>query len=122
MRRLALALMAAAALDAAACGGCVDDKIASCYDHAVVSAAQQRGHAVAFFAIEGDVVRSAQTRRAVLRAIEATPGVRRGSARVSLENAALSFAYDPARVSPQQAGEAIAGALRLRLKLLRLLG
>jgi hypothetical protein len=116
-----VALFSQAAL---ACGVCIDDKIASCYDHAVISEAHQRGHAVAFFAIEGDIVRSADTRKAISQAIEKARGVRPGSARVSLENAAFSFAYDPARGSPAEAQRAIGTALaekRLGLKLLKVL-
>jgi N-acetyl-beta-hexosaminidase len=124
MNRFALAFAAVLSFEAAACGVCIDDKIASSYDHAVIAAAHARGHAVAFFAIEGDIVRSDETRRAVLRAIQAAPGVQRGSARVSLENGALSFAYDPARNSAADAGRAVAAALerqRLHLNLLRTL-
>ena len=106
---------------ALACGVCIEDKIAACYDHAIVEAAQQRGHAVAFFAIEGDLRRDDATRRAFSRAIESARGVRKASARVSLPNAALSFAYDPARTSPRQAGEAIGQTLGVRLRFLRML-
>lgn len=81
------------------CGVCIDDKVASSYDHAVLTQAKQRGHEVAFFAIEGPLVRSAETRGAVLRAIRSASGVQGASARVSLENAALSFAYDPRRAN-----------------------
>jgi hypothetical protein len=86
-----------------ACGVCIDDKIASCYDHAVVTGAKAKGHAVAFFAIHGELVRSAETRSAILKAIAGLPGVQRGTGRVSLENAALSFAFDPARTSAEAA-------------------
>ena len=94
--RIALLVLA---FDANACGICIDDKVASCYDHAVVTGAKARGDAVAFLAIEGPLVRSAETRGAVLRAIRSASGVQRASARVSLESAALSFAYDPRRAS-----------------------
>lgn len=80
-----------------ACGICIDDKVASSYDHAVVTQAKQRGHEVAFFAIDGSLPVRDDVRSAVLRAVKVTPGVQRGTARVSLENAALSFAYDPRR-------------------------
>lgn len=79
------------------CGVCIDDKVASSYDHAVVTQAKQRGHEVAFFAIDGSLPVRDDVRSAVLRAVKVTPGVQRGTARVSLENAALSFAYDPRR-------------------------
>ena len=104
MKKILLAALALAALEVQACGICIDDKIASCYDHAVVSSAKAKGHAVAFFAIKGDIVRDRETRDAVLAAIAALPGLQRASGRVSLENAALSFAFDPARTTPEAAG------------------
>jgi hypothetical protein len=106
-----------------ACGICIDDKVASSYDHAVVAQAKQRGHE-AFFAIEGPLVRSAATRGAVLRAIRAANGVQGASARVSLENAALSFAYDPARTTHAAVGAALDARLaerRLSLRFLRVM-
>ena len=107
-----------------ACGICIDDKVASSYDHAVVAQAKQRGHEVAFFAIEGPLVRSAETRGAVLRAIRSANGVQGASARVSLENAALSFAYDPARTTLAAVGAALDARLaerRLSLRFLRVM-
>jgi hypothetical protein len=103
MRFSISALLLVVAWNAAACGICIDDKIASCYDHAVVTSAKAKGHAVAFFAIKGDIVRSRETRAAVLAAIASVPGVERATGRVSLENAALSFAFDPARTTPEAA-------------------
>ncbi|MCD6042575.1 MAG: hypothetical protein K0R40_2178 [Burkholderiales bacterium] len=106
------------------CGVCIDDKVASSYDHAVVMQAKQRGHEVAFFAIEGPLVRSAETRGAVLRAIRSASGVQGASARVSLENAALSFAYDPARTTHAAVGAALDARLaerRLSLRFLRVM-
>ena len=113
--------MLLAAGEAAACGVCLEDRVASCYDHAIVTGALDRGHYVAFFAIQGPVVRDADTARAVIRAIESTSGVRNGTARVSLENAALSFAFDPARTSVARAQEEIARRLTTRKIALALL-
>jgi hypothetical protein len=115
MRRAAalLALLLAAG-PALACGVCVEDKIASCYDHAVVSQARTQGVSVAFFAIVGDVIRTEETRKALLQAIDATPGVRKGTARVSLENAALSFAFDPARLTVEDAERRLGARLAPR--------
>ena len=124
MKRLLTGLLAAAALDAAACGVCIDDKIASCYDHAVITSAKAKGHAVAFFAIQGEIVVQPETRRAVLKAIEALPGALRGSGRISLENGALSFAFDPARLSVSTAGRELSrrlGPARLTVSHLRTL-
>ena len=97
MRRFAFILLMGFPLQTLACGVCIDDKVASCYDHAVVTRAKARGHEVAFFAIDGSLPHSAEVRAQVLSAVQGTPGVQRGTARVSLESAALSFAYDPRR-------------------------
>ena len=85
-------LFAQAAL---ACGYCVEDKVAAAYDHAVIVRALDARHKVAFLSLEGTLARSQE--RALARAVETTAGVDRGTARVSLEGGAVSFAYDPAR-------------------------
>jgi hypothetical protein len=98
MKSLLFTLIAGMAFPALACGICIDDKVASCYDHAVVARAKARGHEVAYFAIDGSLPVNAEMRAAVTRAVQRARGVLPGTARVSLENAALSFAYDPKRV------------------------
>jgi hypothetical protein len=122
MKALIAAVLLAVSSSAFACGVCVDDKIASCYDHAVVMSAKAKGHAVAFFAIQGELIANAETRGAIMKAIDTLPGVQRGTGRVSLENAALSFAYDPARASPESARRELGRSLegrRLRVAPLR---
>lgn len=114
MKRLFAILLVALAFDASACGICIDDKIASCYDHAVVTGAKAQGHAVAFFAITGEIAVQPATQRAVLKAIAALPGVLRGTGRVSLENAALSFAFDPSRTSAETAQRELGATLQPR--------
>ena len=111
MKRLLATVLAAAAVDAWACGVCIDDKVASCYDHAVVTQAKAHGHEVAFFAVQGPLPQNAGTRARLAKALAATPGVLKESARVSVENAALSFAYDPKRANAM----AIAHELEKRL-------
>ena len=64
------------AAEAVACGYCVEDKIASTYDHAIVTSALARGHHVAFFHVDGAPV----TRRALEQAAAAVPGIDKGSA------------------------------------------
>lgn len=78
---------------AVACGHCVEDKVAAVYDHAIVVRALERGHEVAFLAIEGPL--PAGSRRSIESAIGAARGVDRGTTRVSMDAASLSFAYDP---------------------------
>lgn len=86
-----------------ACGHCVEDKVASVYDHAIVVRAEATRHHVAFCAIEGSLPPGEETRRLLERAAAAVPGVIARSIRVSIDNAALSFAFDPARVSVESA-------------------
>jgi hypothetical protein len=87
------------ALAAHACGFCLEDKVAAVYDQALVDAARARGRSVVFFAIEGSPRLEEATRRAVLAAL-VRPGTTRATARVSLESAAGSVAYDPGRTDP----------------------
>lgn len=91
---LLLALLAGAPF-ARACGYCVEDKMAAVYEHAIVVRALERKHQVAFLAIDGASSPRAELRRAIESEIDAIRGVDRGTARVSLESASISFAYAP---------------------------
>jgi hypothetical protein len=101
---------------AGACGHCVEDKVAAVYDHAVVTEAQARAYPVVFFAIEGNLAPDAQ--RAIEDAARAAPGVDKDSVRVSIDQAALSMAFDPRKTSAETVRKAIAAKLsRKQLKL-----
>jgi hypothetical protein len=89
------------------CGYCVEDKIASAYDHALVTRALGAGHHVAFYHLEGPLAQDAATRRAIVAAAESAPGVDKGSVRVAPETLTLSFAFDPRRTSLAAAEKAI---------------
>ena len=93
MRALALTLLLACG-PAAACGYCVEDKIAAVYDHAVVVQAFAHQHHVVFLHVDGTVPRAL-----LQKTMQGTPGVDRGTARVSADALTVSFAYDPARAS-----------------------
>lgn len=82
-----------------ACGYCVEDKIAAVYDHTVITQALANKHQVAFFALEGNFAGTAEERRMIEHIAHRTYGVDMGSAHASPENAALSVAFNPARVS-----------------------
>jgi hypothetical protein len=82
-----------------ACGYCIEDKIAAVYDYDVITRALSRQHRVAFFTVEGAMAASEDSRRALKAAVESVAGVDKGSARVSVDPAALSAAFDPARAS-----------------------
>ena len=56
-----------------------------------------RGHQVVFFAIEGNIPAAEETRRSLEAIVESVAGVDKGSARVSVESAALCAAFDLAR-------------------------
>ena len=84
-----------AARDAFACGYCVEDRVAAVYDHAVVMRALERKHQVAFLAIGGTIPQAGELRRSIESGLGTVTGIDRGTARVSLESASLSFAYDP---------------------------
>ena len=50
----------------------------------------------------------------IMAGVEALPGVQRGTGRVSLENAALSFAFDPSRTSAETAQRGLRAKLQPR--------
>jgi hypothetical protein len=84
---------------AAACGYCVEDKIASTYDHAMVTQALAAKHQVVFFHIDGPLAGDAATKRWLEAAAGSAAGVDRGSVRVALDTLTLAVAYDPKKVS-----------------------
>lgn len=101
MRRIAkicfALLLAASVPRSLACGYCVEDRIAAVYDHTAITRALGASHQVVFCAIEGDFIPSNALRREIRHALESITGVDRGSVRVSLDTASLSFTFDPAR-------------------------
>jgi hypothetical protein len=105
-------------LSGQACGACVEDKVAATYDHQVVQRAEAAGDIVVFCEIEGapDLQRLSQVARR-------QPGIRAASVRTSANPAAISFAVNPNRLSPQAAVDAAQRSLGdgARLTILRLL-
>jgi hypothetical protein len=82
-----------------ACGYCVEDKIASVYDHPAAMRAFSQKHQVAYFGIDGPIVVNAATLRELEATLSNTEGVDKGSLRISLESAALAAAFDPRRTT-----------------------
>ena len=95
----AFAAQLAHTASANACGYCVEDKIASAYDHAVVTQALARHHHVVFFHIEGPLQQGAASKHWLEAALGSTPGVDKGSARIALDTLTISVAFDPQRMS-----------------------
>ena len=81
-----------------ACGTCVEDKVASTYDHAIVQRAAATGRVMVYCELGG------RWDAANLKAAAAkVRGVDAATVRTSREQGALSFALDPAAQSPQAA-------------------
>lgn len=122
-RLLAAALLASALpLTAAACGVCIEDKVAATYDFQVVSHATRNGHAVLFYELVGPISQDPKTAAMISAAAEKAAGVEHDSVRVSLQQAALSVVVDARRASPAEMKNRIEQKLlpwRLGLKLLR---
>ena len=95
-------LALAAASPAFGCGYCIEDRVAAVYDHAVVNAALDQHHQIAFLAIEGPLPASAELRRVLARALAFAQGIDSRSLRVSVNSAALSLAYNGKRISADQ--------------------
>ena len=94
-RPLAALLLAGAASATLACGYCVEDKIASTYDHALVKRAIAHRHHVAFFHIDGPLAPGDATKRWLESVAASTAGVDKGSARVAVDTMTISVAFDP---------------------------
>jgi len=99
MRNLLLAALLSSSSAAFACGYCVEDKIASVYDHAAITRVLAQKHHVVFFHVEGTLPFSLASQRDIASRIASAPGVDAGSARFKPETATLALAYDPARTS-----------------------
>lgn len=95
---IALAGFLFCASRALACGYCVEDKVASTYDHAVVLKALSQKHQVAFFHIDGPIPPGDSSKRWLESAAESVPGVDKGTVRVAVDTMTLSFAFNPGRV------------------------
>jgi hypothetical protein len=124
MRPALLAALLAFASACFACGYCVEDKMASVYDHAVVAKALGQQHQIAFFHVDGKLAAGEAGRRALLQAVESSTGADKGSARASVESASLSVAFDPRRTPVMALQKDIEGRLagkRLSLMLLQVM-
>ena len=120
---LGLALLLAAALPVVACGICIEDRVAAVYDQPTVDRAVARHQRVAFFALNGSLVATPETRRVVVAALERAGT--RGTVHVSLESATVSVAFDPARTSLAKvatAGDRALAPQALKLQTLRVIG
>ncbi len=108
----AVLLLAGMRSPAAACGHCIEDKVAATYDYGVLTRAARRGHVVVYTEIRGPAAGAGPAVRAfVVRALAAMPRVDPGTVRVSLDPPAASFACDPAGDAPRKLIEAVSPRL-----------
>jgi hypothetical protein len=123
-KRLAAGLVAAVLpLTALACGICVEDRVAAVFDNATVDAAVAKKRHLAFFGVEGSLPATAESRRAIADALQASGGIK-GTVRVSLESAAASAVFDPGKTSLaalREGAEARLAARGLTLTALRVI-
>jgi hypothetical protein len=98
---MAAVALASVAPAAEACGVCVEDKVATAYDHAVVSSALARRRVVVFAEVSG------ASSEAAGRAAAGVNGIDRSSVRSAVSPAVVSFALDPGVRGPESALAAV---------------
>jgi hypothetical protein len=96
---------------AMACGHCEEDLVASVYDHGLVLRSQSLKQRIMYMAWDGPVARDDATARRLLQEASRATGVTPGSVRVSVQPAALSVAFNPAKNNRAQ----IEASLQTRL-------
>ena len=94
-----------------ACGHCLEDRVASVYDHALVEQAKQHRQTMMYLVWDGPVDRTAATRQWLLKAIGAVQGVVAHSVRVSMEPPTIALAYDPLRTRAADLEKVLQGKL-----------
>jgi hypothetical protein len=94
-----------------ACGHCLEDRVASVYDHALVEQAKQHRQTMMYLTWDGPVGRDENTRKLLLAQAARVPGVVLGSVRVALEPATIGLAFNPTQTNR----DAVEAALRQRL-------
>ena len=123
-KRFAVAVAAGLApAMALACGVCIEDKVATTYDHALASRALASGRVVVFAEVTGDGDAKARVRSARAAAAR-VPGVERATIRTHESPEVLSFVLDPRARTPEQAlalAQLSGGEERFKLDLLKVL-
>jgi hypothetical protein len=87
---------------AMACGHCEEDLVASVYDHGLVLRSQSLKQRIMYMAWDGPVARDDATARRLMQEASRATGVTPGSVRVSVQPAALSVAFNPAKTNRAQ--------------------
>jgi hypothetical protein len=78
-----------------ACGYCLQDRIASVYDHVLVAKTKQLNQKMLYLVWDGPAARDKTTKRHLIAIASRIQGVTKGSVRVALEPPTIGLAYQP---------------------------
>jgi hypothetical protein len=100
--------------NAFACGYCLQDRIASVYDHALVTQTKQLNQRMLYLIWDGPADHDEKTRRTLIGITSRIKGVTKGSVRVSLEPPTIGLAYQPISISSEQIETVLLQKLRTK--------
>jgi len=95
-------LLGLVSLNVLACGYCLEDRIASVYDHVLVAKTKQLNQKMLYLIWDGPANRDEAMRHELIFITSRLPGITKGSVRVSLEPATIGLAYQPSKISREQ--------------------
>ena len=82
-----------------ACGYCLQDRIASVYDHVLVAKTKQLNQKMLYLVWDGPAARDETTKRHLLAIVSRIRGVTKDSVRVAFEPPTIGLAYQPSIIS-----------------------
>ena len=88
--------------NAFACGYCLQDRIASVYDHVLVAKTKQLNQKMLYLVWDGPAARDEITKRHLLAIVSRVRGVTKDSVRVALEPPTIGLAYQPLSISRER--------------------
>jgi hypothetical protein len=99
---------------ALACGYCLQDRIASVYDHVLVAQTRQLNQKMLYLIWDGPGEHDEKTRRTLIGITSRIKGITKGSVRVSLEPPTIGLAYQPLSISSEQIETVLLQKLRAK--------
>ena len=85
-----------------ACGYCLQDRIASVYDHVLVAKTKQLNQKMLYLVWDGPAARDETTKRHLLAIVSRIRGVTKDSVRVALEPPTIGLAYQASIISRER--------------------
>jgi hypothetical protein len=95
-----------------ACGHCLQDRIASVYDHVLVAKTKQLNQKMLYLVWDGPAARDETTKRHLIAIASRIQGVTKGSVRVALEPPTIGLAYQPSIISRERIETLLSQELR----------